>query len=293
MRWINKGLAEVERALMQYDYRTNLCWFRRGVYAVLLLKMLFIWPELRTFYQHVTEAQQTPIEFRLSKLMFWPVFKPYVNLWWALACVCVLVAMVYVGRFWLSITVFIISLNYMSLALYATNGGDKLLNFFVLALVFVNERRKTNEIKLMLNNAVALFIKISICGLYFVNGYGKILQKVWRDGSFIGNVWHLDYYANHHLVPNWFGNTVVCFIVAWLVMLFELSFPFFIWFRPFRKWFIPMGLLFHIFIAAFLSLPDFGLTMIFAYLLFVDKNKLWSLKRINKKSDSIQNRFLN
>lgn len=280
MKRSNYFLEHMEKVLL-YDNagNFNLLWFRRGVYIVLLLKILFIWPELPTFYQFIIESQPTGIGFNLSKFIFLPFFQSSLNALWLLICVVIIAATIYAGRRWLSILVFIISLNYISLCYMAMNNGDKLLNFFVFALIFVDERALKGHVAQMVNNAVLILLKVNLCVVYFLNGYGKIMQKTWWDGSFMAKVWQLDYYVNPSLVPQWFSNSVVCFITAWSVMLFELTFPFGIWHKRLKKWFIPIGLLFHIFIAVFLSLPDFGLTMMVAYLLFVDKtNKVRSLK---------------
>lgn len=281
MSRVQSFLTNVEAVLMnQKDSNANLYWFRKAVYLLLLLKMLLVWPELETFYHHISVGQSTSTGFSFSKLMFLPVFHSFVQLWWALACLLVAIAIVFSAKRWLSILVFIISLNYLSLFYLATNSGDKLLNFFVFSLIFVNENAVKQQVSLLLNNATTLLLKINICAVYFLNGYGKILKSSWWDGSFMQQVWQLEYYTNLHLVPQWFSNPTVCLITSWLVILFELGFPFLIWFSTFRKWLVPIGLIFHIFIAAFLSLPDFGLTMVAAYLLFVDKiGKVWSLKK--------------
>jgi len=280
MNRIQSFLTNIEAVLMnQKDSNANLYWFRKAVYLLLLLKMLLVWPELKTFYHHVAGAE-TAIGFSFSKLMFLPVFRSFVQLWWGLVCVVVAAGIVFSAKRWLSILVFIISLNYLSLFYLATNSGDKLLNFFVFSLIFVNENAVKQQLSWMLNNAAVLLVKINICAVYFLNGYGKILKNSWWDGSFMQQVWQLEYYTNLHLVPQWFSNPTVCFITSWLVIIFELGFPFLIWNSAFRKWLVPIGLIFHIFIAAFLSLPDFGLTMAAAYLLFVDKmGKVWSLKK--------------
>ncbi|RWU07370.1 HTTM domain-containing protein [Pedobacter chitinilyticus] len=285
MSRVQSFLTDVETGLMnQKDSNANLYWFRKAVYLLLLLKMLLVWPELKTFYHHVTNAQGTIVGFSFSKLMFLPIFSSFVQLWWGLACIVVAAATVLSAKRWLSILIFIISLNYLSLFYLATNSGDKLLNFFIFSLIFVNEKALKQQVSWMLNNATVLLVKINICAVYFLNGYGKILKSSWWDGSFMQKVWELEYYTNLHLVPQWFSNPTVCLVTSWLVMLFELGFPFLIWFSTMRKWLVPIGLIFHIFIALFLSLPDFGLTMAAAYLLFVDKmGKVWSLKNNGNK----------
>lgn len=116
MSRIQSFLTNTEAVLMnQKDSNANLYWFRKAVYLLLLLKMLLVWPELKTFYHHVVNAQGAAIGFSFSKLMFLPVFRSIVPLWWGLACAVVAAAMVFSVKRWLSILVFIISLNYLSL----------------------------------------------------------------------------------------------------------------------------------------------------------------------------------
>ena len=69
-------------------------------------------------------------------------------------------------------------------------------------------------------------------------------------------------------------NPGLNFILAWLVILFELLFPILVWWRRLRLVMIGIGIVFHIVIWIFLSLPDFGLIMIVAYSIFLGDGSL-------------------
>lgn len=277
MKSRNRLLQQLEGYLaLNNKANQNLRWFRIGVYSVLLLKMLLIWPELSLFHQHGW-AQHTATGFSLADWFFAPAIQPYYHWLWAVLCGIVTFAIFKRSR-WLAVLVFFISLNYLTVAV-ATNAGDAILNFFVFSLLFVTDNAKQGSVAQLLNNGTLLLLKVQLCFVYFLNGYAKIQQLGWRDGSFLVQVWQLEGYANVHLIPSWFFNAALCFGFSWIVMLFELSFPIFIWLKLFRNWFIAIGLIFHIFIAVFLSIPDFSLTMMVAYLLFVDVNKFSSLKK--------------
>lgn len=244
----------------------NIRFFRSVTYAILLLKILFLWTELPTFYHHV--ATRWSIE-EVSEVLRSPIASHVYKALFLVAGVIVAIAVFVKSRWWLSVLVFLASINYLFIAQHATNNGDTLLHFYVFVLIFINERKLT-AISQMIGNAAVWLLKINLCFLYFVNGYGKIIQKAWLDGSFMQQVWQLKYYANEYFVASWFSNPTVCLITAWSVMLFELAFAFLVWFKFHRKWLIPIGIVFHVLIALFLSLPDFGLTMIAAYFLFMD-----------------------
>jgi hypothetical protein len=59
------------------------------------------------------------------------------------------------------------------------------------------------------------------------------------------------------------------FVIAWFTILFELNFAILIWIKEFRGFVLLIGVVFHLAIAIFLSLPDFGLIMLIAYLPFL------------------------
>ncbi|MFP9098006.1 hypothetical protein ACLI09_03035 [Flavobacterium sp. RHBU_24] len=265
----NALLTNFQQWLENYSFSDkSLSRFRRCVYLLLLAKMVLIWPQLDVFYQH-TLSHQLP-DFIFSRLLFYPVFHNLYYLLWGILCGIVAFAIFYKTTRLLSVIVFVISINYLTLLSRADNLADSLLNFFIFSLIFIREGAVKGTARQMLNNVMLLALQMHFCILYFLNAYGKIIVPGWRDGSFMQLVWRIPYYADVRLVPQWFLNPGVAFVSAWSVMLFELVFAFLIWYKPARKWLLRCGLLFHIGIAVYLSLPDFGLTMLVGYFLFTD-----------------------
>jgi len=121
--------------------------------------------------------------------------------------------------------------------------------------------------------------QMQIAFMYLISGWDKLISEEWRSGEAMFNLLHVDFYA----VP-WLRDTLgnadnsILIVVSWMVILFELLFPVLIWFNQTRTIILTTGILFHLFIALFLSLPDFGLTMIWCYVLFLKKEKLGIVK---------------
>jgi len=275
---MNKLLTRFECALENYVLSDiNIIWFRRCVYTLLLLKMVAIWPELPMFYRHIVSMGKGSL--LPQELMFMPIFHDHYTICWIVASCIVTLGIVCKSRVWLSVMVFVVSLNYLMLAYKAINFGDMLLNFLVLMLIFMREGAKKFSVRQMITNAAVLIVQLHFCILYFVNAYGKIELSFWRDGTFFNDIWQLSYYANPHL-PAWFHSPSLNFLTAWSVMIFEFLFPVLIWFKRFKKPLLIIGLLFHFAIAVMLSLPDFGLTMAVVYILFFDFKQ-------NRRSKSI------
>jgi len=268
----------------------NIMWFRRCTYLLLLLKIFFIWPELPMFYRHAVNIGLGSL--MPYRLIFLPLFYNYYNIYWFFASAIVIIALVLnKGNRLLSVAIFIISINYILLVDQSSNGGDNLHNFLIFMLIFIKEGATKRSVRQMVNNTTILIIQMHFCILYFLNAFGKIIRPFWRDGSYFKNLWHLLYYANPNLTPNWFFNPGLNVFTGWAVILFEFIFPIFIWYKPYKKLLIYIGLFFHLGIALFLSLPDFGFTMIIVYILFWDlptsiykKKKFKLLKLAQKKN---------
>lgn len=246
----------------------NVLWFRRCTYALVVLKMLFIWPELSMFY-HYTVGQYDSF-LSVNRFFFNSLFQNTYHIVWGLCCVIPAMS-VFVGKnIWLSVIVFIIYLNYFTLTLQADNSSDKLLMIFLFAQIFIKEKAAYNSVRELANNAIFLLLKVHFCVLYFLNASGKMVVPMWQDGSCMDYVWNLAYFANTNIIPGWFLSPAVSLITAWSVMLFEMLFAILIWFKPFKKWLLIAGVFFHVGIAIFLSLPDFSLTVLVLYILFIE-----------------------
>jgi len=251
-----------------FFYDKNIIWFRRCVYSLLLIKMLFIWPEISMFYRHAISVRTG--SFMPHKLIFLPIVHHYYKLYWFIACLILILSLFYKKNRWLYIAVFIVSINYIFIANKATNSGDGLLNFLIFMLIFVREGASKYSINQMINNALLILIQVYFCLFYLSNAFGKIIKPLWRSGDYFKHAWNLYYYANPSFIPHWFFNPTLQFITAWSVMIFEFIFPVLIWFKPYKKPLLAIGILFHFGIAILLSLPDFGLTMAIVYILFYD-----------------------
>jgi len=263
---LNTILSYVEYKIENMQPRDkNLMWFRRSVYFVLLIKMAFTYLELPTFYQYALDDLGS---LKIFKLMFaLPSLFVY-TIYWAIATIVVFFGAAYKSNRYLSFLIFLININYIILVRTTIDGGDKLLGFLTFMLIFVHEGATKYSIRQMINNAALLILQVHFCLLYFINACVKIRRDYWRDGSLFNNVWHMSYFANQNLIPQWFHNSTLYFITAWSVVLFELLFPFLIWYVPFKKPLLLVGILFHITIGLLLSMPEFSLTMIAVYPLF-------------------------
>lgn len=277
---MNKYLLKIETVLIKpFNRQINASIFRRCVYGLLFLKLILLWPSFPMFYQNAASnfkgvslnsiIYQTIFLFSFSKFIYW------------LFALVVLLATILNKKVWLSILVFIIGCNFIALVTPAQNGGDLYLNFFLLCIIFISEEKTSSEMENMVSNAAFFLLQMHMCFVYFINGYCKLIELNWLNGHAMHNILQLNSFANTYLIPRWLLGDWSCTLLGWATIIFELLFPVLIWLDRFKKSIIAAGVLFHLAIAVFLSLPDFGITMIISYVLFIK----WVKK---EKSNPIQ-----
>lgn len=152
------------------------------------------------------------------------------------------------------------------------NGSDLVLNLFLLIGLIVPTAptlkwNSLNEYKKLISAFGVLLVKVEIALIYFLSGYDKLVTDSWRNGDAIFSITNLDFFSNPNFVLQPSGVTAQ--VIAWTVILFEISFAFFIWFEKFKKYWLLAGVIFHLAIIIFMGLLDFGLVMILSYLIFI------------------------
>lgn len=155
--------------------------------------------------------------------------------------------------------------------LYPTlTAGDYLLNQLLFFNCFFISKASDNiigdDVKTALHNTALLAIKLQICLAYFFAGYYKILDNSWISGTALYQTFQIPEYSNAFLASIPYS---VCMIVTYITIVYQLSFAFLVWFRPFKIYLFLCGILQHIFIAFGLGLFSFGIVMLICYILFL------------------------
>jgi hypothetical protein len=123
-------------------------------------------------------------------------------------------------------------------------------------------------------NVSSFTIKIQVAIIYLLSGVDKLYSDAWRSGTAIEYMVSLDYLFNPRLEGIFPSIPWLNFLIAWMVILFEVGFAVLIWTKKFRLGLLTAGVLFHLAIIIVLSLVDFGLIMIISYLIFISDDDL-------------------
>jgi hypothetical protein len=181
-----------------------------------------------------------------------------------------------------------------------SNGGDNLLTFIAIYLVFVNsydylsfsklkyKKEQINKISNMVSNLAVLSIMIHLCLVYFVSFMHKIHSDMWFNGVATYYILNLERYKSpfNHLFAN---NAFVIAVSTYGTLAFELLFPLFIWNKKFRSILLFFGILLHMGIYFFMKIYDFEILFIMVYGFFISNNEWKSI--INWLNIKTKNRW--
>jgi hypothetical protein len=155
-------------------------------------------------------------------------------------------------------------------------GGDLLLNQFLFFNCFFAKTYSTdqvwkNSLFVALHNFAVVAILIQICLVYLIAGLAKLNSADWLGGNAVNNlsfVTHFNLFSGP-IIKNELLNSGINYII----LFYQLLFPFLIWMNKLKKPMVLLGLATHLYIAFVTGLLGFGLIMTIPYIFF------WPLKK--------------
>jgi len=172
--------------------------------------------------------------------------------------------------------------------LYLLDGADNVILVLLPFFLFINTysfSQKYNFLKnkyfVNKNNAVVnLFSKyfltaitIQLCIVYFFSGLHKLQGGVWRDGTALYYILNSDDFSPtkfNYFFTNYLWLVKLC---SWTTIVFQLTFPIFIFIKQTKIWTIMIGVLLHIGIFFMMKIDNFSLLMISCYAIFFNDNQ--------------------
>jgi len=271
--WLIKQIdAGVKRVLLG-NFQKEL--FLKALYVFVLIKLWVSWP---TFEFVINYFPAREYSWR-GMLLYAPLhlLNSGVGVFVVVFSLILVIGIVVRLNYISAVLIFWFSVCLSKFLFPVLNGADLVLNLFLLiGLVIptfpVLRWRGLEEFQKVVSTFAILFVKVEIALIYFVSGYDKLITASWRNGNAIFSVANFDFFSNPNLSIPLTGWSA--WLIAWLVILFEISFLFFIWFKRFRNYWLIAGVLFHLSIIVFVGLLDFGLVMIISYLIFLPAKKL-------------------
>ncbi len=243
--------------------------FSKSIYLFFLIKWITHYPGFHLFFKGYL-AQLEPSWRNIFRYPW--ASEHYTILFWMLL-ILVAIAIFMRPSFWWATLVFWIDINFYYLIVPVKSGEEMVINLMLFANIFIsmdmsNLAKPLKTLGYQINNFAVLLVKIQIGLIYFVSGWDKLMSVEWRSGDAIRQLFLLETYI-HPAFLSYQPPEVLALLLAWATILFEIFFIVLVFLKPVKKWIIITGIIFHTFIATFLSLPFFAIAIITSYTIFL------------------------
>jgi hypothetical protein len=277
---ISSKLSGVKSCLFEQNQKSFYLAILRVAVSLFVLKELLInWSSFELLYG------RTSFVFREDT----PVIKLIRMHYMYLIIVCIffcLLNIVGVGKWITALLLFIAVYLLCRLNDQLANGGDMMLRLVLLYMIFANSydhfvffKRTARSIEQqqlsnLVSNLAAYSIMMQLCVAYFCSAWAKLHDPMWQQGEAV-------YYAL--LVDRYTGTSFNSSIarMGWLMafanyatLVFEIAFPFLIWFKRFKKPLMVAGLIMHLLIYIFLMIYGFQIIFLLIYGLFLSNEEV-------------------
>lgn len=102
------------------------------------------------------------------------------------------------------------------------NGGSDRMSLLILCCLCLVHFAPTQHWQEVAFGYLALQLVLS----YFISGWVKVVNPDWRSGRALCDVFEFSAYPVSEALRGWSTSPRLLFVMSWLVMLFELLFPF-------------------------------------------------------------------
>lgn len=150
-------------------------------------------------------------------------------------------------------------------------GGDLLLNQLLFFNCFLAKSYKAGQntqkhLSVFFHNFGTFAIIIQVCVLYFIAALAKVYSNDWLNGTAtvnLGMIEHFNLFSGPMI-----KNEILNACINYIVLFYQLTFPFLIWLNKLKKPLLLLGIIMHLYIAFITGLVGFGIVMILTYIFF-------------------------
>ncbi|MCB0490069.1 MAG: HTTM domain-containing protein [Cyclobacteriaceae bacterium] len=255
--------------LTRHNISRQVWWLCKGFYTFLFLKILFIWP----IAGDISAYRAFAFTSFFSQFIYAPLFIAQIeaNVFFAVFAILLILGILLRINVFISILIFWFSISVTRYSLPIVNGSDLVLAQFLFLSIFFSynggNSRQRSSLHSVVTNAAFILARIQLLLIYIFSGYDKLISAEWRSGAAIYSISQLKFFNNPYFHVE-LGEEISK-VIGWSVILFELSFPLLVWFRPLRITMLILGVAFHLAIAIVIGLIDFAPVMVICYALFL------------------------
>lgn len=258
------------------DYRTRdgAQWLRRLLYLFMLIKCVAWLSQSALFFGPDGIVTIRHVSFPFYKAAaFWLLESSSLTTARFVLAICILLSLcgLFVNHFRRLITfllwIFLVNINN---AIYPTlTGGDFLFQQLMFFAIFLSDgNARYTEADRAFHNTGVIAIKIQICLVYLLSAIAKLTDEGWLSGEALFYTLSVHDFSLPFIYDHLHHNSWFLSLSTYTVLIYQLSFPFLIWFVRIKQPLLAFGIFQHLFIAFILGLPTFGFIMIISYSIF-------------------------
>ncbi|MEM0542916.1 hypothetical protein WFZ85_09815 [Flavobacterium sp. j3] len=164
------------------------------------------------------------------------------------------------------------------------NGGDNLLKFIMIYMIFIDSYNYFSispklfknpeylKFNVFLSNLGGFSICLHLCLAYFISAIHKIHADLWFNGIATYYTMSLERFRGTNYNLSLAKNAIFVTLSTYATILIELFYPALVWFKNTKKLIIILAVILHISIYVFMMIYDFQLVFIFVQGFFIANN---------------------
>ena len=189
--------------------------------------------------------------------------------------------------------VFITTLTLNQASQIVLDGGNNLFILLIFFSIFINNNDK-NKKSNRLSNTFYFLSRYQLCLLYLTAGITKLTGKYWVNGTGIFYALLSENFSHPLLIDFVVDYAEITVFLNYITLIYQISFPFLIWFEKFRKPYIVLGFFIHLSIGIGMGLLFFGIVMIVGHSLFYSNKECKNIfNKIHKFTDLVKVLYAN
>lgn len=267
------------------DYRKQKSarWFKNLLYIFLIFKC-FLWLlnyDILFGEHSLSLSYNAPASFVKSFAYIIYLSKNNTIALWCICSVLLFSTVSLIGKrsyLLIDILIYILVLN-LDIKIYTTStaGESLLVNMCFLSAwlrkEFSSSNRTYDQIKIFMHNVSLIALTLQVCIVYAYSALAKWYDADWISGESVYLTSKAFHYSRSFIVNHVDSFHFITILITYILLIYQTLFPFLVWIKKTKNYFLLFGALMHLYIAFIMGLFFFGWIMVISYVLFIDFKK--------------------
>lgn len=259
----------------------------RVFFSLLILKQIFeIWNFIPLLYENksfLVSSSDYIVEFIPIKTL---LLKENIYLFFGIYIFVVIINIFGIGKYVTAFFLFVMFDITQKLCFQILNGGDNILRFVLMYMIFADsynyfvlnklQKNSTDQIfyRNVLSNLIGFIICIHLCLVYFITGLHKIHSDVWFHGVATYYTLQMERFRGTTINSLLANNIYFVTFSTYFTVFVEMFYPSLVWFKQTKKLIVICMIMLHLGIYIFMMIHDFQIIFIFLQGFFFS-NRQW------------------